>query len=211
MFFRSRPRKISFHQAHAALLTLLEDVGEKFWHAKLKEVSIDTFSGVLGGMGSFSDLFLCAENNHRLTEDKEPLANALLDCLTATLYTASAEGSITATDAIAACGQVPDTLSGWRCGVCGYAQSSHYQLRALIAASAVRDALKDGTEGLLRLWQSSGDQKEFQRLLETAIKSGICPTKTTLDMRPCPSCESSDTAVSRWVLQGNSLVPAPKV
>ena len=134
MFFGARPKLISFEDARAALLTLLGDVGEEFWREKLAGVSRDSFGRILGGMGSFTDLVICREKNHQITEEKEPLANQLLSCLTSVCYVTSKRGAVNPVEAVAACGTTGLVLSGWRCLVCGYSQVSHYNIRGFLAA-----------------------------------------------------------------------------
>lgn len=207
MFFRSNPKPISFEDAKSVLLVVLADVGEEFWHGKLADCSSSSFKTILGGMGSFNDLIICPQNNHQVTDEKEPLANELLSFLTSVCYVTSQRGSVQPSDAVAACARARLVLSGWRCLSCGYSQISSHDARAFIAAANVRDALGAGINLLLKLWKGPEDAKALQDLSDLAKQSKIHVTEDKSWMRPCPSCKGNDTCVYRWQLENGSFLP----
>jgi hypothetical protein len=208
VFFRSDPKPISFEDAKSVLLAVLAEVGEEFWHGKLADCSSISFKKMLGGMGSFNDLIICPQNNHRISDQKEPLANELLSCLTSVCHVTSERGNIQPSDAVAVCTRARPVLSGWRCLLCGYSQISSYDARAFIAAADVRHALGAGINLLLKLWKGPEDAKALQDLSDLAEQSKIHVTEDKSWMRPCPSCKGNDTCVYRWQLENGSFLPA---
>jgi hypothetical protein len=169
VFLCSTPKPISFEDARSVLLVVLSEVGEEFWHRKLIDCSSSSFGTILGGMGSFNDLIICRQNNHKITDEKEPLANELLSCLTAVGYVTSRRGSVQPSDAVAACGTARLALSGWRCLSCGYPQTSNYDARAFIAAVGIRYALAAGINQVLKLWNGPEEVEQpfFCKLIFT--------------------------------------------
>jgi hypothetical protein len=207
VIFHSTPKAITFEDAKSVLLVVLAEVGEEFWHRKLVECSSDSFKAILGGMGSFNDLFICSQNNHRITDEKEPQANELLSCLTSVCYVTSQRGSVQPSEAVAACGTEQLVISGWRCLSCGYSQTSRYNIRAFIAAGRVRDALGIGIDQVLKLWIQPEDAKAVQDWADLAEQSKIHVTEDESWMRPCPSCGGNDTGVYRWEFKSGSFIP----
>jgi hypothetical protein len=206
VFSRSKVKPITFEDAKRVLLALLNDVSEEFWHGKLADTSAGSFRTILGGMGSFNDLVICPQNKHRIADEKEPLANELLSCLSSVCYVASRRDSLDPSDAVAACGTVGLVLTGWRCLACGHSQVSYCDIRAFIAAVAVREALKSGIDTVLELWNSKEDVEALGEMINLATKSGIIVTRDKAWMRPCPSCKENDTCVYRWNLENGSFV-----
>ncbi len=207
MFFHSKPKRISFEDARSALVILLEDVGENWWLEKLSSIHAYSFKSLLGGMGSFTDLVICPENNHRITEERTPLANELLTCLRGICYIVGQEGSLSPERVIAVCGRTQFILSGWRCLSCGHSQISRQDARYFHASIEVHKALGRGIEALLQLWESAENSDEIQEIIAMAERSGIRIAEGTGWMRPCPSCKSHDTCVYRWYADNKLFLP----
>jgi hypothetical protein len=208
MFFRKKQERVSFEDARKVLLILLADVGEDRWRAKLAEVSSWSFKSVLGGMGSFNDLCICAENNHRITDEKEPLANELLQCLTEVCYVTARRGALPAADLDAVCGSDGAVLIGYRCLACGYPQVPVRNVRALLAPRDVRHALRSGMDEVLCLWKGVENTKIIQDTVSVIRKNGVHSVGDVAGIRHCcPSCESDHTCVYRWRLENSLLVP----
>jgi hypothetical protein len=154
-----------YEHALTATKRLLCAVGESHW-AKWVQDGIerwrgteDTFHHLSGyaGMGSFTDVYICRQNQHTVTELQEPRVNTLLLWLQALCFFLAKQphcsfvaetlfNSVGRFDAplsafaggdrtepsIRGLAQKP-RLSGWRCCHCGYAQVSHLDLEAFIA------------------------------------------------------------------------------
>ena len=144
---------------------LLCAVGESHW-AKWVQDSIerwrdtqDTSYHLSGyaGMGSFTDIYICRQNRHPVTQLQEPWVNTLLLWLQALCFFLAKQphsffaaetlfnsvGRFDAPLSAFAGGDRADpstrglaakpVLSGWRCGHCGYAEVSHLNREAFIA------------------------------------------------------------------------------
>jgi hypothetical protein len=209
----SKPKTISFHDAQRVLVTVLRDVRCLVWADRVSTASPNTFRSLLGGMGSFSDVVICRENNHELAADREPLANELVNCLRSICYV-SKDGLLTADAAIASCGSISLVLTGWRCLACGFAQITSRGARSLIAAVEVRRVLRDGidkhspSDELLALWRDPENSNAVKMLINQAQASGIQYADGNRWMRPCPGCGSDDTCVYRWKQDHDRFVPA---
>jgi hypothetical protein len=150
---------------------LLCAVGENYW-AQWVQDSIDRWrdnrdtsrhlSGY-AGMGSFTDVYICRQNRHTVTELQEPWVNTLLLWLQAICFflAKQPDRSFTAEALFNAVGRFdaplsafvrgdeadPSTrglaeepvLSGSRCLHCGYAQVSHRNLDTFIADNILPD------------------------------------------------------------------------
>jgi len=212
--FWSKPKTISFDDAQRVLVAVLNDVRCTDWADRLAGVAPSSFPSILGGMGSFSDLIVCRENQHEVSSEREPLANELVSCLSSICYTSSREGDLTADAAIASCGTISLVLTGWRCLVCGHAQATSRGVRSLIAAIDVRRSIRDGiaqrtaSDKLLALWRAPEDSDRVRFLVERARTSGIGYSESDSWMRPCAACGSDDTCVYRWRRDGDRFVPA---
>lgn len=211
--FWSKPNTISFAQAQTVLTTVLRDVKCDDWALRVSSISSVGFSSLLGGMGSFSDLIICRENGHQITAEREPLANELMSCMSSICHTTSKRGDLTAHDAIACCGTLGLVLSGWLCRICGYGAANDRALRSLIAANAVREAIRTGIQRqtpevvLLGLWTGPEDWDGLQALRARSVADGIQSLNSDGWMRPCPVCGSEDTCVYRWSDNGLSFQP----
>lgn len=144
---------------------LLCAVGESHW-AKWVQHSIERWRdthdtsrhlSLYAGMGSFTDIYICRQNRHTVTELQEPWVNTLLLWLQALCFFLAKQphsffaaeslfnsvgrfdaplsafvGGDRAGPSIRGLAEKP-TLSGWRCLHCGYAQVSHRNIEAFIA------------------------------------------------------------------------------
>jgi hypothetical protein len=155
-----------YERALTATKRLLCAVDERRW-ANWVQVSIDRWRAThdtshhlsgYAGMGSFNDIFICQENQHRVTYLREPWANGLLEWLRSLCFflarrphqfftaeeLSSAIGRLDAPLAAFVGGDKADrssrgfagtpVLQGWRCLSCGYADVSHRDLEAFMAA-----------------------------------------------------------------------------
>jgi hypothetical protein len=160
-----------------------------------------------GGMGSFSDVIICRQNGHQIAAEKEGLANEILNCFSAICFV-SAKSSLTADEAVSACGTLSMVLQGVRCLNCGYAGVNLDNLACFHAAITVRKLLREGIEcgdlfqRVTAYWTSYSPQRETQPLKAWLGPSHIEFRDTQGMMRPCPSCGSQDTAIYRWNLKG---------
>ncbi len=209
--------KITFREAVVATHWLLSTVNENKWishFASYRNGNTDGFTNVYGGMGSFNDLVLCKANNHRIENDKEPLANELLNCLSSIAYTAAGKGELTAHEAITACGNIGSELSGWRCRDCGYGELSPDSIYSFAAYYDVRQAIETGikTESFLdsikAVWNQFNSTEKVNRFRKAVKISEISLSQSTGWMRPCPKCQKEDTCVYRWDFNGRKFVPS---
>ena len=209
----SKPKRISFEDTRKTLVTVLKDVRSD-WADRIAAVPSMSFSSLLGGMGSFSDLVICQINHHNISSDREPLANELVSCLTSICYVSSKQGSLSADTAVESCGTLGLELTGCRCLACGYAQVNPVGIRSLIAAVQVRKGIREGiangnpSKALIALWQAKEDSDTIQVVVEQAESSGIHYSKEDKWMRPCRHCGSNDTCVYRWKKDRQIFVPA---
>jgi hypothetical protein len=123
-------------------------------------------------MGSFTDIVICRENRHTVTELQEPWANALLLWLQALCFflakqpqrsfaaerlfnavgkldapLSAFEGGDRADASCRGSAEKP-RLSGWRCRLCGYAQVSYRNTEAFIADDVLPDMIFHACEKL---------------------------------------------------------------
>lgn len=153
-----------------AMKHLLDIVGASFWANYIEENISEWRSNrettqhlsAYGGMGSFNDLWICKANQHTVTEEQEPWANALFEWLKSLCYflahqpndsfTASAliqhigrydsvlaafVGGENASAAIRGYATKNRKLHGWRCICCGYAEASNRDIENMIAQDVV--------------------------------------------------------------------------
>jgi hypothetical protein len=211
--FWLKPKAITFDDVQRILVIIFRDVRCNDWADRVAAASASSFQSLLGGMGSLSDLVICRENHHEISLEREALANELVSCLTSICYAASRQPTLSADAAVAACSTFGLVLTGWRCLVCGYAQTSSRGVRSLIATIQVRRAIRDSVThpspsvALLALWRAREDPDAIRLLIEQAQASGILHTEGDQWMRLCPRCHSDDTCVYRWRLDQDGFVP----
>ena len=155
-----------YEHALTATKRLLCAVDESRW-ANWVQVSIDRWRAThdtshhlsgYAGMGSFNDIFICRENQHRVTYLQEPWVNGLFEWLRSLCFflarrphefftaeeLSSSIGRLDAPLAAFVGGDKADrssrgfagtpVLQGWRCLCCGHADVSHRDLEAFMAA-----------------------------------------------------------------------------
>jgi hypothetical protein len=209
--FHFTEAKITFDESRQALSWLLETVHDR-WAQGISQTSGQGFRAVCGGMGSFSDVIICRQNGHHIEADKEGLANELLNCFSAICF-ASAKSNLTSDEAVRTCGTISLVLQGIRCLNCGHARVSLDNLACFQAAITVRKLLQEGIQNrdlfrrVTSYWESYSAQRETASLQILLAPSQIEFQMIHDMMRPCPSCDSRDTAIYRWNLKGQTFVP----
>ena len=210
--FNFRAPKITFDESRQVLSWLLETVHDR-WADGIARTSSQGFSALCGGMGSFNDVIICQQNGHHVDSEKEGLANELLSCFSSVCFT-STKSSLSADEAVSACGNISMVLQGVRCLNCGHGGVTLDNLACFHAAMTVRKLLGDGIEHrdlfrrITAYWDSYSSQRETNLLKALLAPSGIEFRENQGMMRPCPSCGSQDTAIYRWNLKGQRFEPS---
>lgn len=201
-----------FEEARDLLATVLRDVGENFWARKIAAADGDWFRSLCGGMGSLSDLVICQDNGHRITPEREPLANELVSTLSSICSTTAGGRELTADLAATACGYGAPRLMVRQCRSCGYARANPRSLRTWLAAVQIRGAVHQGiaqgsaTETLLELWRAPLDAEPFARLIEQVRRSGIDYTREDHGIGSCPQCGFDYLEQKWWERKGERFV-----
>ena len=229
----------TYIQALTALQYLFDNVGENHWRDWLRQdimlwetdQDVSHHLSAYGGMGSINDVWICAENKHRITKIQEPWANHLLDLLKALCHrlakTPNADQDIMDVihnrrtsllnplkeNAAAQISMPGVQLHGWRCLNCGYGEVNTYEIEDYLAKIVLPDQLKNArTEQDLITLVDSALAFEFEDLNteRNQIKKMVADSSINIGdregwMRPCPNCGGSDTAVYRWELSNNKF------
>jgi hypothetical protein len=215
-----------FPQALEATKALLTAVGESQWADWVSSDLVEwrESRGVAhhlsayGGMGSFNDILICAANAHGVTPAQEPWADSLFQHLKSVCYALARNlgCDLDGQALLSSFGSAESLLNGSRCLACGYRETTVSQLESLLASRhlprVVTQRILEGTlqevvaEVLeLRVPGVEGDRQRIRRLCDA---SGVPIVQRSSWMRPCPRCESEDTAVYRWQTNG-CLTPSP--
>jgi len=166
-----------YEHALAATEYLLRQVGERHWADWLHEDmlawrangDVSHHRSAYGGMGSFNDVIICRMNQHNVTAEQEPWANALFEWLKAILFQLSREPSMVPTidvlrgtvgrhapslSAFVGGEHAPTSMHGlvgesWkitgvRCLACGYAEVTRSGIDSAIADDIVPELVFDG-------------------------------------------------------------------
>lgn len=199
-----------------AMYKLLNETGVQFWADWiLKDLdywknnkSVKHHLSAYGGMGSFNDVVICVENNHKVIKCQEAWVNHLLMSLkSVTYYLAKSEKSEINFDMLEEkLKYIYSKIQGSRCLACGYSELSESDVDNFIAPKIVNEEIvKALSEGSLieltdrvihmNLPQIDFEREKIKRIID---ESNINFTTLHRWMRPCPKCGSDDTAVYRW-------------
>lgn len=205
--------------ALTALVRLLEHCGEARWlkwargHLQTAQVGpIDvTVLDAYGSFGSFNHLILDPANGHALEPGEVPWANRLLATLGERVYQLAFERTDERFEA--AWVRPPDPpIQGWRCASCGHAEITDTDIewwaaRILVPAYVSDSSLEQDPELVFAILsgQLIGAAESRADVIARAHASGIHYTFRDGIMRPCPACESEDTADFRWIFAGGGL------
>lgn len=199
-----------------ALYKLLNETGVKYWAEWIsKDInfwieckSVEHHLSAYGGMGSFNDVVICLQNNHKVTNEQESWTNFLLMNLQSlsVLLTESKDRIIGLEDIKNNLRSNSSKIQGARCLACGYSELSSYNVDNFIAPKIISDGIVKSL--------SSGNLMEFvedviginlpeieparEEIIKIIQDSNINYTMLNRWMRPCPQCGSDDTAVYRW-------------
>lgn len=199
-----------------AMYKLLDETGVGFWADwMLKDLdywkndkSVMHHLSAYGGMGSFNDVVICEENNHKVIKLQEAWVNNLLMGLKSVAYylAKSEKGEINFDILKEKLKYNYSKIQGSRCLACGYSELSESDVDNFIAPKIINEeivkALSEG--GLIELIdkvihmnlpQIDFEREKIKRIIN---KSNISFTTLHRWMRPCPKCGSDDTAVYRW-------------
>lgn len=199
-----------------AIFKLLNETGVQFWADWILE-DLDNWENnksvwhhlsAYGGMGSFNDVVICVENNHKVTKQQETWVNHLLMSLQSlAYYLAKYETSEINVDIIKEKLKYNySKIQGSRCLACGYSELSESDIDNFIAPKIISEVMiKALSEGRLiefidrvidmNLPQIYIEREKIKIIIE---RSNINFTTLQRQMRPCPKCGSNDTAVYRW-------------
>ena len=86
----------ALREAIAAVVQLLDAVGESYWSRRLRGVDCegidaDVVLSLFGGMGSFNDLVIAAVNGNKVRRDDESETNRRIDELRERIYALARE------------------------------------------------------------------------------------------------------------------------
>ena len=194
-----------YEDALRAMHMLLGELKESHWQNWIAQDilewqdrrSVNHHLSAYGGMGSFNDL--CFDDVWF-----GPLFDHLKTCC---FCFAKARGLHSAHIPIPVqLSNLGTQIQGWRCLVCGYSAISEWDIDYFITHRVVQEAVREAAADaqLLALVKSMVEQRpnidpRSRTALLAWIKNGGITVRTDRDwMRPCPACESLDTAVYRW-------------
>ncbi len=207
-------QSITYLQALQAMELLLRKVNEILWadiiesDIKLWQTSqrTDRHLSIYGGMGSFNDLMLCQQNGHSMTTEQSPWLQVLFGHLQNLCNALAKHHEHTAL--IKELIHVPIILKihGERCLDCGYSQIASQNIEYYIAEQLIPPLLLktnlDLTQFVEQIFNLQIDALEEHRhkITTTLTQSKIHIHGTSDWMRPCPHCNSNNTAAYRWQL-----------
>jgi hypothetical protein len=212
-----------------ALHYLFDKTGILFWRDKIESHIIEwEYDGTTknhlncyGGMGTLNDIIICPENKHNITKNQQTWVNTLFDDLKILcLVTARNNNSITPILIQKSLRQTPKKIQGWRCLNCGFSllrmsDIEYYLAPTLLSEPVIRalfnETLIELIGNVLRVNIERKDE-EISKIISIAQNSEISFNDISSWMRPCPNCQSNDTAVYRWVINSSAeeriFVPA---
>lgn len=215
---------ILYQGALEALERLLELFGENTWRGAIglsireweTHHSVERHLQLHGGMGSFSDLYLCRQNGHRVTEEQEFWVNLLFQDLRGLCYK-MAHGlnrfdKFPTHQELGIEGQ-PNFLEGWECAACHHAEVTTHgiylaavrgHIEARFAESFRKNRLKALVEDLFAtpLPSLPKEEEKLRRWAEGHSIRVVSPSVGNNRPCPvnCPHCRSPQTAAKRWSL-----------
>jgi len=198
-----------------AMHDLLGVLGEQHWRSWIAQdidewerlKSVHHHLSAYGGMGSFNDIGF-----------EDVWLGTLFEDLRSACYH-FAHQPIGKPDVKAlehSMGTVGFELSGWRCLACGYGVVSHRNIDYFIARRVIRQGFLAEAGRLREFVRSvihsrpSDSVLTHQKVVAWAEASGLHVRDNNDWLRPCPVCNSNDTAVYRWLLAegGPRFVPS---
>jgi hypothetical protein len=204
----------SYKLALEALHYLLSKTGASFWAKWIEtdiklaeENTVDHHLSAYGGMGSLNDVVICVLNNHAITKEQELWVNYLFQDLKGLCFT-TARTPVNRVMIEKSLWDQPKEIQGWRCLSCGYGKLSKSDIENFIAPKLLREMvlkafeekrLSDCVEQVLSL-NIPGRNEEYESIKQIALRSGLL-VDDDAGLRPCPNCNSDNTAVYRWVIR----------
>lgn len=174
-----------------------------------------------GAMGSINDLVICLENKHSIKSHEEAWANTILErllvwCSHSARYIE--EGNIPSGSVLTEIEAYKDNqIQGWRCLQCGYSELKERNVDTYIAPAIVEARLNEALseneicECIMELLTGKDSRIESERenMVKAIDKSGIQYVSYEGFLRPCPNCNSEDTAVYRWNVNKSIVSKVP--
>lgn len=219
-------QSLTYLESLQATEVLLRKVGETTWADGLAEDiklwkergETQNHLSKYGGMGSFNDLVLCAENWHQVTAAQAPWIQALfghLQNLCSGLARHPRHEAVYTEVGAPLKTESEIRIHGWRCLECGYSQLAPSSIDAYLTESLLPPLFSKDQVNLFAIvdavlaLQIDG-LDFFRKRVEKALKkSEILIKEMPGWMRPCPSCRSDDTAAYRWALIDKEFRPTP--
>lgn len=210
----------SYEHSLQAMGRLLTAVNEMHWANWIRE-DINRWQNdrdtshhlsAYGGMGSFNDVLICRANQHNIMEAQEPWIGTLFNWLKEVCYYLAKhpDDKVTSGD-LKKAGEFANAhnrLSGWRCLVCGYSETSNKSIDWFIAQDLIPDMVFLGCEkstlndlvGKVLAIDIPNLAETRRELVASTQASGITINDRVGVMQQCPKCSQSDTALYRWRL-----------
>lgn len=190
-----------YFQVLTTLEYLLDKAGEDSWRDWLRQ-DIDLWRSrkdvthhlsAYGGMGSFNDIWICAQNGHNVTKAQEPWVNSLFEILkglcfrlahepekdesiidvnsarylpiiSAFRHSLSKEGIDSKARRFS---MITSRLHGWHCFRCGYSETSSYDIENYLAHVLLPEYVSRAkTERELKALVDSAFSLEFEGIVE---------------------------------------------
>ena len=211
---------VTYPEALKAMYFFLDSIGERHWRDWIAEDlrqweasnSVEHHLSAYGGMGSFNDMAVPQADVRGGTKAQESLEHFLFcDLKSICYYLATHINQRASVEAmLRSMGAMGYTLQGWRCLNCGYAEVSPYDIDFYIAHYLIREGVieavkRSNLQSFVRDVITSGMPSmvnERSRVKDAVLHSGIKIVSRDDWMRPCPVCQSMDTAVYDWREKG---------
>lgn len=201
-----------------SLHRLLLETGVDFWANWIAEdielwendQSVSHHLNAYGGMGSFSDVYICVDNKHNITEKQEPWVNRLFEHLSGFSHllaeAASKNKTINIEYYLTKTPPAARVIEGARCLSCGFSLLTKRNVDNYISPGIVWNEIVGG----LKNNQLEQHVMKCLHLDMPIIEVERTQTKKIIDesrisysdddgfMRPCRKCKSNNTVVYRW-------------
>lgn len=191
------------------LYYLLDSSGEDHWSEWIKRdiemweqnQDVSHHLSAFGGIGSFNDIWICEGNGHVIMKIQEPWINNAIDALKSISFSFAKFGKV---DFLPYGNSL---LQGYRCLDCGYSEITEYEIECYISKRVVGEMIRSAInrDELLNVVKKihsleiDGLEKEREKVKRLASESSITVTQREGWLRPCPKCDTDNTAVYRWV------------